>query len=80
VVARVVASYTAFDENGVCEAVFGPIEGLPGPEPGVIYVVSALVAQAARRADVVSPATGHPLARRDGGGQVVSVPGFVRAV
>ena len=79
-VARVAASYTPFDENGVCRAVFGPVQGLPDPQPGVIYIVSALVAQAARRDDVVSPATGHPLARRDASGQIVSVPGFVRAV
>jgi hypothetical protein len=79
VVARVAATYTPFDENWVCRAVFGPVQNLPDPQPGVIYIVSALVAQAAKRADVVSPATGHPLARRDQNGQIISVPGFVRA-
>ena len=78
-VARVSASYTPFDGDGVCQAVFGQVQGLPAPQPGVIYIVSALVAQAARREDVVSPATGHPEARRDSNGQIVSVPGFVRA-
>jgi hypothetical protein len=78
-VARVTASYTPFDEDGVCKAVFGQVQGLPASQEGVIYIVSALVAQASKRSDVVSPATGHPLARRDEKGQIVSVPGFVRA-
>lgn len=38
--------------------VFGEVVGVPGPVEGVLYVASALVAQAARRADVVSPGTG----------------------
>ena len=78
-VARVSASYTPFDGDGVCQAVFGQVQGLPEPKEGVLYITSALVAQAARRDDVVSPATGHPEARRDEKGQIVSVPGFVRA-
>jgi hypothetical protein len=56
----------------------------PGMEPGntcgekVWYVVSGVVAQAAKgRDDILVPATGHPDAvRKDG--QVFSVPGFVR--
>jgi hypothetical protein len=56
----------------------------PGMEPGntcgekVWYVVSGVVAQAAKgRDDLLVPATGHPDAiRKDG--QVFSVPGFVR--
>jgi hypothetical protein len=78
-VARVTAAYTPFDENGICQAVFGPVQGLPEPQPGTIYIASALVAQAAKRPDVVSPATGHPQAKRDANGQIISVPGFVRA-
>lgn len=34
---------------------FGPVVGLPGPVPGTTYVVSGLVASAARREDVLSP-------------------------
>ena len=34
---------------------------------------------AAKRADVVSPATGHPDTVRNEKGHIVSVPGFVRA-
>jgi hypothetical protein len=37
------------------------------------------VAAAARRSDLVSPATGHPDCVRENG-QIKSVPGFVRAV
>lgn len=37
----------------VTYTVYGEVEGLPEPEPGTIYVVSALTAQAApKRADV----------------------------
>lgn len=77
-IARVSTSYTQFDEDGVATADFGDVSGLPEPEEGVIYIVSALVAQAAKRRDVVSPATGHPEAVREAG-QVKSVPGFIRA-
>lgn len=77
-VARVVAHYSIFDADGVAEVVFGKVENLPAPQDGTIFITSALVAQAAKRRDVVAPASGHPLAvRKDG--QVVSVPGFVRA-
>jgi hypothetical protein len=37
-----------------------------------------LVAQAAKRQDVVSPATGHHDCVRNDKGHIVSVPGFVR--
>jgi hypothetical protein len=33
------------------------IEGVPDPEPGVIYVVSSVIAQHLKRPDVVSPGT-----------------------
>jgi hypothetical protein len=45
----------------VVATVFGEVTGLPGPEPGVLYIASTLVAQAAARAgrrDVVAPDTG----------------------
>jgi hypothetical protein len=78
VVARVANAHTPFDENGVASIEWGEVTGLPAPQDGVIYIVSALVAQAAKRPDVVSPASGHPnVIRKDG--QIVSVPGFVRS-
>lgn len=80
--ARVKATFTSFDENGVCEQEFGEVTGLP-PEPadGVLYIVSALVLTAAKaqgRTDCVAPATGHPDCVRNDKGFIVSVPGFVR--
>ena len=78
-VARVSSTHSQFDENGIASLSFGEVQGLPAPEEGVFYIVSALVAQAAKRADVVSPATGHPDVVRDQKGQIQSVPGFVRA-
>ena len=78
---RVAASFSDFDENGVCQQVFGSVTGLPAPEEGVLLIVSAMVlsaAQAQGRVDVVAPATGHPACVRNEVGHIVSVPGFVR--
>lgn len=59
---------------------FGAVEGLPDPAPGVVYIVSAMVAaRCIGRDDVVSPGTGPadgPI-RKDG--QVHAVTRFVRA-
>ena len=62
-IARLTVSRTACGEvvaNGgvrltVSRATFGEIAGLPVPEAGTVFVVSALVAEAAKRADVFSP-------------------------
>jgi hypothetical protein len=55
---------------------FGEIEGLPEPEPSVLYITSTLVAQAAvalqGRQDVVAPDTG-PTAIRTPDGQIRAV-------
>lgn len=79
-VARVSNSFTPFDENGVCNVVFGDLVGLPEPQEDTMYIVSAMVlsaAKAAGRTDCVAPATGHPnCVRKDG--FIVSVPGFVQ--
>jgi len=80
-VARLAVEYQPTGDGLTAVAVFGPIQGLPEPEEGTIYVASALVAQAAAnlgRTDVYSPATGHPQAVRNADGQVVSVPFLVR--
>jgi hypothetical protein len=77
-VARVSSTHTPFDADGVASIQWGEVTGLPAPQDGVIYIVSALVAQAAKRSDVVSPATGHPACVRENG-QIQSVPGFVRS-
>jgi len=50
----------------------GEIENLPEPQEGVVYVVSALVADSASRGDVMSP--GELL--RDGEGNIVGAKGL----
>lgn len=79
--ARVSATFSKFDEDGVCEQQFGAVTGLPDPEENTLYIVSALVLAAAKasgRTDCVAPATGHPDCGRNDQGFIVSVPGFVR--
>ena len=54
--------------------------GLPPPAERTYYIVSAALAEAAKplhRPDLLVPATGHPAARRDDHGQIISVPGFL---
>jgi hypothetical protein len=75
--ARVSARFTDFLE-GVCSQEFGDISGLPAPQNGVLFIVSGLVLAASDRPDLVAPATGHPLAKRNSRGHIISVPGFVR--
>ena len=60
--------------------VFGEVIDLPEPQPGTVYIVSAMVlsALAGSRSDVVAPATGHPECIRNDKGHILSVPGFVR--
>lgn len=79
VVARVATSFSTFDADGVARVVYGEPEGLPAPQEGVLYIVSAMVlaAVAGTRSDLVAPATGHPDTVRVEG-RIQSVPGFVR--
>ena len=78
-VARVSATYSDFDSNGVAVVNFGDPVGLPDPQEDTMYIVSGLLKQACPdRQDLVSPATGHPACRRDELGRILSVPGFVR--
>lgn len=60
---------------------WGAVEGLPDPEPGTLYIVSALCALAVTdRDDVVSPATGPTDGCvRDSAGQVWAVTRFISA-
>ena len=77
-VARVSNSFSEF-KNDICSVSYGDIVGLPEPKEGTIYIVSAIVLNAAKakgRQDCVAPATGHPdCIRKDG--YIVSVPGFI---
>jgi len=66
----------------VAEAtVYGDVEGLPSPVPGVIYLVSSMVlARCTGRADVFGPGTGpndEPV--RNEKGQVVAVTRLIAA-
>jgi hypothetical protein len=79
--ARVSASFSDFDADGVCTQEFGEVTNLPEPVEGTLYIVSGLVLTAAKalgRVDCVAPATGHPGVVRSEAGHIVSVPGFVR--
>ena len=58
-IARCASSSTPAGEHGgvaLVRTVFGAVEGLPEPEAGVVFVVSALVRAAVpHRSDVASP-------------------------
>ena len=71
-VARVKASTIKSAEHAgvpIYSSTFGDVEGLPKPQPNIIYIVSALALNAvpADRLDVVSPGSlqrnqhGHPI-------------------
>lgn len=79
-IARVSQNISEFDSDNIADCSFGEITGIPEPELDVVYVTSAIVAQAAHRRDVVSPATNHPLTKRDTQGHIISVPGFIRTI
>lgn len=51
---------------------YGDVTGIPDPEPGIIYVVSMLAAQAAKRSDVLFPGE----AIRDASGNIVGCDGL----
>ena len=76
-VARVAATSREVAKVGdipIVATEFGEIVGLPEPKPGVLYLGSTLLAQAAARlgrTDVVSPDTGPTAIRQDG--QTVAV-------
>lgn len=80
-VARVSQNISEFDENGIAVQSFGEVTGLPEPQVGTIYIVSAMVlsrAQAEGRNDVVAPATGHKNCVRNEKNFIISVPGFLK--
>jgi hypothetical protein len=66
------------DVNGVAivHTEFGDITGLPDPAPDTLYIVGMIVAQAARRSDLISPDTGPSAFRK--AGQIVGVRRFAR--
>lgn len=81
-VARVsVQQVDAGDINGipVKTQTFGDIVDLPPPQDDTVFIVSAMVLNAAKEAgrnDCVAPDTSNAVRNEDG--HIVSVPGFVR--
>lgn len=75
-IARVSSSFTDFTDD-ICTVKYGELTGVPAPQEGVKFIVSAMVLAASERADLVAPATGHHDTVRNDKGQIVSVPGFV---
>lgn len=60
------------------QTTYGAIVGLPDPQPGVVYVTSAIVAEQAQRDDVVAPGTGPADGAVREDGRVVAVTRLVR--
>ena len=57
---RVSQEISEFNNNLITTQSFGKVEGLPEPETGVVYIVSAMVLSACKdRVDLVAPATNH---------------------
>lgn len=85
-VARVASKPGTLEDRGLpvpvaAPTVFGEVEGLPPPRDGVVYVVSMLVAQQAKRPDVLSPGTGpNDGAIRDEQGRIVGVTRLIAHV
>ena len=76
-VARVATTRTVVnlvDDIEIYETQFGEVEGLPERNGQNLFIVSALVAQRANRADVYSP--GELV--RDGDGKVIGCRGLTR--
>lgn len=61
----------------VSSRTFGQVQGLPEQQPGVTFIVSAMVLDRVNREDVVAPDTGATAVRKDG--QVWAVRGLVRS-
>lgn len=55
---------------------YGIPTGIPESTPETVYIVSAMVAQACDRDDIVAPDTGAAI--RDEKGNIIGVPGFVK--
>lgn len=78
IVPRVSQEISEFNSDLIATQSFGKVEGLPEPQEGVIFIVSAMVLSASNRKDLVAPATNHKQTVRNEKGHIVSVPGFVR--
>lgn len=61
----------------VVRKTYGEVTDLPEPAPDTVYIVSALVREAAKRSDLVSPDSGKDAIRNEKG-QIIAVRGFVQ--
>jgi hypothetical protein len=78
-VAQIVEADAPVDGIPVVRSRYGEVTGLPDPQPGTYYIVSAMVAQAvAGRPDVLSPDTGPDSALRDEEGRITGVRRLMR--
>jgi len=64
-------------EYGCVKVRRGECEGIPEPEEGTFFLVSAMVFDATTRSDVIAPDTG-PTCIRNEQGQVIGVTRFLR--
>lgn len=84
--ARVRTSATPQGEVGgvpIFQSSFGPVDGLPDPQPGTVFIVSSLMQQALKangidRPDVLSPGTGPNDGAIRENGQIVAVTRLVK--
>ena len=68
-----------FDRMPTVRRTMGSVEGVPAPEPGVTYIVSAFcLPSLAGREDVVAPDTGPGSAIRGDDGQIAAVQRWIR--
>lgn len=73
---RVVDSINGID---IIEKVFGDLEGLPEPQDGVVYYVSAIAAQAAKTLGRKDILLGGDSVRNDKG-QIIGITSFARMI
>jgi len=70
-------SLGAIDGIPVSASKFSNVVGVPDPVQDTYYIVSALVLNAVKRDDLVSPDTSPSGAVRDANGQIIGVKGFL---
>lgn len=74
-VASTTAIVSEFNGIPVTETTFGQVEGLPEERPGVVYIVSRMVATAAKRNDLYVPG----MQVRDAEGRVIGCKSLDKA-
>lgn len=76
-VAMTPATLPEVDGIEVVQTTYGPVEGMPSPEEGIGYIVSAMVAdRLSGRSDIYCPDTGATAIRENG--QIVAVTRLIK--